>query len=189
MKESLQLLDGPFDAEDSFTLAILRNSGAIILGQKTRGFGAGKLVLPGGKDHLYVGNSGIALVPHIDNITREVNEEIGLMINHTAFTRIADLHVSTEDDGKDISVFQANCSCAEINSTDELQNAQWYSENDLPYEEMPEDYSLWLPHVLAGYAVTAYIVTDRESIVDARIFRHKLEPLGRMEMLEFEPAS
>ena len=62
-------------------------------------------------------------------------------------------------------------------ASSELADLAWCSVEKLPYDEMPKDYKLWLPHILAGYAVNAFFETDS----GPKIFRQKLDTLGRME--------
>lgn len=47
-----ELLDSPalHDSDRDFSLVVVRHEDALLLGRKTRGFGAGNWVLPGGKD-------------------------------------------------------------------------------------------------------------------------------------------
>ncbi len=142
MIKHLELMDGPFDVEDSFSLVVVRNQGYIVMGRKRRGYGEDKLVLPGGKNKFYISSVGIGLVPTTHDASREVYEETGLDIDHRAITQKRLLH-----------------------------------------SEMLEDYKLWLPHLLAGYTVDGFIETDSDRVLEAKIFRQQLNPLGRMEFI------
>ena len=181
MMEFTDLADGPFESDDSFTLTVVRNAEKVVLGRKMRGFGEGQLVLPGGKNHYYLSAAGVDIVPGRDNAQREVREEVGFSIDRQEFTQVGVLHIATEDDNRDISIFEADCQNDVPTSSAELATTAWYAVPDLPYDEMPQDYKLWLPSVLSGYAVTAYLETDFDRVVGGSVFRSARYPLGRLE--------
>lgn len=186
MTEWLDLARGPLDADDSFNLAVIRSAGGIVLGRKTRGYGTGRLVLPGGKDHYYISGEGIGIVPGVVDVSREVNEETGLDIDPKLFTQAAMLNVDTEDDIKSVAVYRAHSRQVPLTDSGEFADLDWYGTSDLPYDKMPEDYAHWLPHVLAGYAVTAFFDTYEEKLLGGTVYRQQQNPLGRLEMLAVE---
>lgn len=177
---------GPYELEDYFSLSVIRSAGSLVLGRKTRGYGAGKLALPGGKDHYYLSELGIGLATGPQNASREIYEEVGLDIDPQLIARVGILYVSTEDDNKDVAIYEVTCRQASLTNTDELESVNWYPEDSLPYEEMPADYKLWLPSILAGYMVTAYLETDHDEILEGKLFRQQINPLGRLEQVLVE---
>lgn len=177
-------MDGPFDSADSFSLVVVRNSGDIVLGRKTRGYGAGKLVLPGGKDRYYLGDDGVALIPGIQDAEREVREELGVAIDPSDLRQLGMLHIATEDDNKDVKIFETHAERFPLSNSPELTDVRWHPTDRLPYADMPPDYRLWLPTVLADYAVTAFLKTDEDELLGGTVFRQQLHPLGRMEKVD-----
>jgi 8-oxo-dGTP diphosphatase len=181
MIEQLGALHGPRDSDESFSLAVIRSAGGVILGRKTRGFGTGKLMLPGGKDRYFVSGNGVGLIPGRVDVAREVREETGLDIDPIEFEQRAVLHVYAPGSTRTITAYQAWAMQEPLQSTDELTPLEWHNEKTLPYDEMPDDYRHWLPHVLAGYAVTAFFNTTSGGHVGGKVFRQQLEPLGLLE--------
>lgn len=186
MAELLPASAGPLESEDSYSLTIVRGGGSIVLGRKAHGYGSGKLVLPGGKDRFYLGEYGIGLVPGRHNASREVFEETGLAIPPSALSEVGTLHIATEEDNKDVALYQATTERSKLCDSTELAEVAWHREDALPYSDMPADYSLWLPHVLSGSVVTAFLETLDERVVAGEIYRQQLSPLGRIEKLPVE---
>jgi hypothetical protein len=58
----------------------------------------------------------------------------------------------------------------EVADSNELENVGWYPEGDLPYDKMLPDCQLWVPHLLAGETVTAFMQTDNGNVTDATMF-------------------
>jgi 8-oxo-dGTP diphosphatase len=163
-----------FEADDCFSLTVVRHAGSIALGRKTRGYGVGRLVLPGGKDRF-----GPAGSLH-ENAAREVKEEIGV---EAAVKQVGVLHISTEADIKKVSLFEAWTKLPYLHPSEELSSPQWYPKDALPYEDMPADYAIWLPHIIAGYSVTAMLETNQDVVIGGMVIRQQQEPLGRAEQV------
>lgn len=182
--ESVNLHDSALESEDSFTLGLIESENSFVLGRKTRGFGKNKLVLPGGKNHFYLSTLGIGKVTPVGNVAREIQEETGLFINPANLSLAATLHVSDYlDDTRTIHVLRATQQEIPLQPSDELNPIERYPKVDPPYEKMPADYELWLPHVLGGYTVTAFLETENNKIIESQIFRQQINPLGRMELI------
>lgn len=186
MKERLESSHTLLDSDESFSLSVVTNDNRIALGAKTRGFGSGRLVLPGGKNRYSIDASGICIVSGPVDASREVYEETGLDIDPSSFLHVARLNIDTEDDFRTISVYKAKSGNYPLIDTGELEGLTWHDVQALPYDKMPKDYRYWLPHVLAGYAVTAFFTTNYTDLVAAKIFRQQLEPIGRLEELPAE---
>lgn len=174
-------MTGPIEADDDFNLTVIRTDNSVLIGRKTRGFGEGRLVLPGGKTRYYIGDSGMALVPFQEEAARELSEETGLSITTEQLAQKGILHIADADDTRTIRVYEATVEAMSQATSTELADLGWHSLAELRYLDMPEDYALWLPHILGGYAINGFIETDANKVVAANIFRQKLEPLGRME--------
>lgn len=183
MAESLEIMDGPLEADDQFNLTVVRSTGSIVMGRKLRGYGKGRLVLPGGKSHYYLGSGGIAIVPGPYDASRELFEETGIDTDVRSLSQVGLLNIATEEDIKSVAIYEAHTRKVALHNTAELTDLDWYAETSLPYNEMPKDYKLWLPHILAGYAVTAYFETYNDDLVDATIYRQQQNPLSRAERL------
>lgn len=180
MAECLSM-SGPFEAKDDFNLTVVRTDSSVLMGRKTRGFGEGQLVLAGGKTRYYIRETGVAVLPFEDEAAREVGEETGISITSRRLAQKAMLYIADEQDTKIVRIYEARIPLEVPTASTELADLSWRSAEELPYEEMPDDYKLWLPHVLAGYAVTAFFETEAGAVVDASVFRQRLEPLGRLE--------
>lgn len=185
MNEFLGLEPGfPSDLPESLSLVIARKRQTVLLGRKARGFGKGNLVLPGGKDQYYLDGEGMALVPGEEGAAREFGQETGIYLPSAAFQQRGVLFVNGRDE-REVKVYSATVpDLGEPQDSDELQELHWYLDHALPYTEMPADYRQWLPHIMAGYAITAFLDTNEsEQIVGGNIFRQKLDPLGRLEQI------
>lgn len=188
MSEVLPMMRGPFDAEDDFNLTVIRTAHSVLLGRKARGFGAGNLVLPGGKTRYYLG-TGMVVIPFEEEAAREALEETGLPISPSQLTQKGILHIADENDTKTVRLYEAMLPAATPATSTELSEIGWHPTDDLPYGEMPSDYKLWLPHLLAGYAVTAYLENNSDQLVAAQLFRQKLDPLERAEEVIVDPTN
>jgi 8-oxo-dGTP pyrophosphatase MutT (NUDIX family) len=182
MTEYVDLLNGPIDLDGEYNLAVVRSAGAIILGRKTRGYGTGKLVLPGGKEQFYLGRDGIGLVPGAYGARREVRQETGLTLDWKLFKDYGRLHILTEDDEKNVGIFLADLpGRPELTGSDELDDLAWHVQEDLPYKEMPADYRLWLPHVLTGHVVTVFMETEEDKLHGVQIYTMNEAPGSRLD--------
>lgn len=175
-------LNSPFKNDpDNLSLVVARDDrGRVLLGIKTRGFGAGMLVLPGGKNLYRTGPCGVGLVPGRECASEELAQETGLTLPPEAFIHKASIFVTSQDGSKNIDVFEVVCRGMVPNPSDELIRPAWYAPDAIAYDKTPADYKLWLPQVLAGLAVNAFF-----SIQDGRgsgaVFSRTIEPPGLPE--------
>jgi len=181
--ELINFIGTAVESEDDLNLTLIRSEGAMLLGKKTRGYGEGKLVLPGGKSRHFVSSMGIGILPYDGEAAREATEESGISIVPGQLAQVAMLYVSTEEDTKIIRVYETHLSRTDVSASEEFSELSWQDEETLPYDNMPEDYRLWLPHVLAGYAVTGFFETDRDALVVTTLYRQRLQPLERAELI------
>lgn len=122
------------------TLLFLREAGRVLLIEKRRGHGAGKINGPGGKRE--------AGETPLDCVLRETEEEVGIRpldANLAGIFRFLDQH---DEDWLGF-IFVASRHAGTPRDTDEAI-PRWYPIDALPFERMWEDDRHWLPRVLAG---------------------------------------
>src|SRR3989344_4607404 len=123
------------------TLVLLHQGNLILLGQKKRGFGAGRWNGFGGK--VEPGETMRAAAQ------REVQEECGLQVSNLvqrgqlAFTFAHDPLVL------DVHIFSAEEFTGEPHETEEMK-PRWFAIADIPYDTMWTDDRHWLPLFLQG---------------------------------------
>ena len=141
------------------TLLFVIANGQVLLIEKRRGLGAGKVNAPGGRVQPGEHPRQAAI--------RETREEVGvepLNPEWTARLRFQFL------DGYSIQgdVFVSRQALGEPHETPEARPF-WVRLDELPYDRMWEDDRFWLPHVLAGRTVDAYFFFDGDSMLRYRI--------------------
>lgn len=150
------------------TLLLMIKDGKILLGEKKKGFGKGKLNGPGGK--IEPGET-----PE-QGMIRETMEEVG--ITPTKYKEMGTvefvewykgeeqnvifyLYVATEYEGK-------------LKESDELK-PYWFDLDNIPYDKMFEDDSYWMPIVLEGNKIQAFFEYDKEW----KMVRHEVKIVGK----------
>jgi 8-oxo-dGTP diphosphatase len=127
----------------------LISDGRVLLGEKRRGLGAGRLVGPGGKrEH---GESAV------DTAVREVAEEVGLRLDPSDLEArgTLDYRFPFRPAWSQISdVFVCRRWAGEPRESDELE-PRWIPIHEVPYDAMWDDARYWLPGVLRGGTVEA----------------------------------
>lgn len=157
------------------TLLFLRRDDELLLAMKKRGFGAGKWNGVGGKIE-----AGETIE---DALVRECQEEINVTpLNWQAVAELDFVQDATTDDPWHMYVYAYLCDKwrGEPSESEEMR-PEWYSIDDIPYSEMWDDDSYWLPKVLGGTAVTGEFVFDEND----RMIRHDVrstDTLPRAEM-------
>lgn len=149
-----------FSPADRAVLCFLRDRSSseapsILLIEKKRGLGAGKVNAPGGK--LDPGET-----PR-DAAIRETEEEVGLVpeeLTHHGVLRF----IFTNGYHLEVHVFLSYRWRGTLTETDEAAPF-WVAESDIPYERMWEDDRLWLPSVLRDRIVDAEMLFDDDHIV------------------------
>lgn len=150
------------------TLLLMIKDGKILLDEKKKGFGKGKLNGPGGK--IEPGET-----PE-QGMIRETREEVGITpkkykeMGTVEFVEwykgeeqnvIFYLYVATEYEGK-------------LKESDELK-PYWFDLDNIPYDKMFEDDSYWMPIVLEGNKIQAFFEYDKEW----KMVRHEVKIVGK----------
>ena len=135
------------------TLLYIIKDGKILLAEKKRGFGAGKLNGVGGK--IEPGES------EVQGMLRECREEIGVTpinLEQRAVLHF-DLFYKGEKEKEDTYVFVASDYIGELVECEEMKPS-WYDINKLPFERMFSDDELWLNSLIEGKKFEANVVMD-----------------------------
>ena len=146
------------------TLMILKRDNKTCLGVKKRGFGAGKLVEPGGKVEPGETPKAAAI--------REAEEEVGVKIHsaHKVGTIVfRNLYYKGEPETAITHVYMSEDFDGEPSESDELTPG-WYDINALPYNKMWGDDEHWMPEVFRGKVVDAYFnFNEHDVFTDFRV--------------------
>lgn len=138
----------------------------VLLGQKQRGLFKDKLVLPGGQtvDSDYSPQH---------TASREAEEETGLFVPPPFWDIIGSLSIDVYDETKSgdeyigdermVKLLYTHTNARRTTeslpaNTPELHNLQWLPEDQIPYDQTPQDYKIWLPKVLSVLPAKACLV-------------------------------
>ncbi len=135
------------------TLLYIIKDNKILLAEKKRGFGVGKLNGVGGK---------IENDESIEQaMLRETMEEIG--VTPIDFEQRATIHFDFfykgEKEKEDTYVFVASNYIGELIETEEMK-PKWFELKNLPFEKMFSDDRLWLNSLIEGKKFEANIILD-----------------------------
>ena len=150
--------------EKNCTLIFLRKENKILLAMKKRGFGSDRYNGVGGK---------IEPGETIEQaLVRECREEIEVIPMN--YWKVAE-HDFIQDEGDDpwrmyVHVYLCDEWEGEPSETEEMA-PEWFAIEDIPYDNMWEDDTYWLPQVLAGNKVYGEFTFDR----DDKLLTHNVE--------------
>lgn len=155
------------------TLCIVVKNDEVLLGMKKRGFGVGRWNGFGGKiDEGETVEQGAL---------RELEEEVG--IEAAKIQKIGIIEFSFENDPKilEIHIFKVNEFKGEPTESEEMK-PQWFSLDQIPFEQMWSDDKYWLPMLLEGKFFTGSFLFDRPSDAEysAKIITYKLEEIQNL---------
>jgi 8-oxo-dGTP diphosphatase len=131
----------------------------ILLIEKKRGLGAGKVNAPGGR--LEPGESAF------EAAIRELKEEIGVEATNVRELGEVSFHFL---DGYDLHchVFRADACLGTPIETDEA-NPFWVAISEIPYARMWSDDATWLPHLIAGRRFQGRYVFDNDTMLTQEV--------------------
>lgn len=146
------------------TLCLIYKGDKILLAEKKRGFGKGKINSAGGKLELNE-------TPE-QAVIREIKEELGIdLINPEKRAVIwFDTIYKGSRENYPCHVFVADRWTGEPMESDEMK-PMWFDINNLPYEKMFSDDKLWLERVLAGEKLECKFKFDD----DFNLIEYKIE--------------
>ena len=149
------------------TLVLILQNNQILLAEKKRGFGVGKINGIGGKVE-----AGETIE---QSMIRETQEEIG--VTPTDYTHVANINFKLGgfEATKQIAmaVYIAQNYEGEIIETEEMRPT-WFSINEIPYDRMFSADKIWMHEILNGKKINAEIVFDK----DFNTIDTKIEPLN-----------
>lgn len=134
---------------------LVRRDGQLLLIEKRRGLGAGKVNAPGGR--IEAGES------EADAAVRETVEEVRLRPTSPRFRGRLQFQF-TDGFSIEAAVFLSDMSEGEAEETPEARPF-WVPLDKIPYERMWADDRLWLPLVLAGHIVQGCFLFDGDRML------------------------
>jgi 8-oxo-dGTP diphosphatase len=158
-------------AVGTYNLVVIENPDtqppSILLGRKTRGYGEGLWVLPGGREE--ANEDGNIYVP--DEAAREVREEVNLTdLIPELIMPAGELIILSRGIERYVSIQRTiKFGKQEVKASDELADPTWFPKSALPFERMPEDYRYWLPPLLGGWMVQASFEVEDTVIVRGQV--------------------
>ncbi|AXR78439.1 8-oxo-dGTP diphosphatase [Natrarchaeobaculum sulfurireducens] len=140
----------------------------VLLIEKRRGLGEGWYNGPGGKLEAEETPRECAI--------RETREEVGLEVDPAALEKAAELTFRLDGDVHTVChVYRADRFEGEPVTTPEAR-PEWFSVEEIPYDQMWEDDRLWLPGVLSGRTVVGEFAFEGGPPLDEADFvDHDLE--------------
>ncbi|OQW97683.1 MAG: NUDIX hydrolase [Verrucomicrobia bacterium A1] len=141
------------------TLLFVRQRGEILLIEKKRGLGAGKVNAPGGR--IEPGETDEAAA------VREVEEEV-CITPHPPVERGSLKFQFVDGFSISASVFTSDGFTGVPRETDEAV-PMWVDERSIPYERMWADDRIWVPHMLAGRRFDGRFLFDGDAMLDYRL--------------------
>lgn len=139
-------------ADKHAVITYIFHEGKVLLINKKRGLGAGKVNAPGG--HIEPGET------KLDAAVRETEEEVGLT-PHNAVEAGKLFFQFTNGLKMEGTVFLAHSFSGQLIETDEA-DPFWIDIEGIPYNQMWEDDLLWLPHVIKGKSISGRFIFNED---------------------------
>ena len=145
--------------KDQATLCFVIRDGQILLIEKKRGLGRGKINGPGGR--FEPGETALQCA------IRETEEE--LLVTPTGLRNRGRLRFQFKDGySLEAHLFSATGCLGEATETEEAV-PRWTPLDKIPYERMWADDILWLPHMLAGNNIQGDFLFDDDTMLGYRL--------------------
>ena len=141
------------------TLLFVRRDGHLLLIEKKRGLGAGKVNAPGGR--IEPGETAV------EAAVREVQEEVGVT-PHTPVDRGRLRFQFADGFSIGAAVFSSDGCDGEPRETDEAVPF-WVRPGDIPYPRMWADDHVWIPHMLGGRWFDGRFLFDGDAMLGYRL--------------------
>lgn len=175
--EEIQFYGFPYQDTQQFNLVCVTSLDGeqILLGKKTRGFGKDKFVLPGGKCIFWITQGGqVARRSPSYDAHLELKQETGIDVPHTMLNHLGWLMIEQfdEEEPRSIDVFttRAHPKYTPLTPSDEFASLSWYPVDTLPYDAMPADYPLWLPHAIRSEPFMATLAETADGRFTGKVF-------------------
>jgi len=139
-----------------FTLCIVHQEGKVLLGMKKRGFGKDRWNGFGGK------------VQEQESIEeamfRELKEEAGITPLSFEKRALLEFHFQGKPEYLEVHVFHISSFAGEPAETEEMK-PQWFSQKDIPFEDMWPDDKHWFPLFLQGKKFKGVFLFQDKNII------------------------
>ncbi len=133
----------------------------LLLAMKKRGFGEGKWNGVGGKFNPEIDKN------IIETAKRELKEEIGIDAKELKKVAILSFYFPYQADwDQDVHVFFAK-EWQGIPEESEEMKPQWFKIDEIPFDKMWSDDTLWLPKFLNGERLKAKFVFKKGELIDS----------------------
>ncbi|MDO8435992.1 MAG: 8-oxo-dGTP diphosphatase [bacterium] len=140
------------------TLCIIHQKNKVLLGMKKRGFGQGRWNGFGGK--IKEGES------IIDAANRELMEEIGIKVQDFQHLGVLDFSWKNKPEILQVHIFKASDFIGVPSESEEMK-PEWFSVNEIPFQEMWQDDKHWLPLFLENKKFQGkFLFDDADNILD-----------------------
>ena len=161
MKKLLDVNWADWQPKDPATLVFVIRDGQILLIDKKTGLGKGKINGPGGK--VEKGESPEACA------VRECQEELGITVSKLHF---CGQHRFQFVDGYSLLVWVYSSDTFEGIPVETIEaKPLWFPLEEIPYEQMWEDDSLWLPMLLRGERFQGRWLFDDDTMLDYELLK------------------
>ena len=148
-----------WEPDELATLLFIVRGGRVLLIEKHRGLGRGKINGPGGR--IEPGETAEAAA------VREVEEEV--LVRPTGVRRMGELRFQfTNGHAIGVEVFRADGCVGEPGPTEEA-TPLWVALDAIPYDRMWEDDAVWLPFLLRGEPFSGRFVFDEDRMLDSHL--------------------
>lgn len=152
--------------KSQMTVGYLVKEGTVLLVEKGRNIGIGKLVGVGGRQE-----EGETIE---ETAKREIEEEIGVRV--TKMRKAAEMEFVFPHNpkyGGHVIGYVVEEWEGEPQTTDEAKTINWYDFDDLPVQRMWHDNTIWVPLILSGKNVKGRFIIG----ADDKVIEHELQEI------------